>query len=75
MCQIKSGIVLKNSVYCPLDTDSHEDMIEELKLNDRTTEPDFVRVEIVPADGDIFNHTLENWKLKLDQDLQHIKMK
>ncbi len=70
MCQIKSGIVLKNSVYCPLDTDSHEEMLKELKLNDTTDKPDFVRVEIVPKDGNIFNHTLDNWVLRVDQDFK-----
>ena len=68
MCQLKSGIVLKDKVFIPLDYDSHEDMIKELKLDDTTKEPNFVRVEIIPRDGDIFNHNLDNWKLKVDQD-------
>ena len=69
MCQIKSGIVLKDRVFMPLDYDSHEEMVEELKLNDSTKEPQFVRVEVTPKDGDIFNHNLKNWELQIDQDL------
>jgi hypothetical protein len=70
MCQFKSGIVLKDKVFCPLDYDSHEEMIKELKLKDDTTSPNFVRVEIIPADGNIFNHDLKNWQLKVDQDFR-----
>ena len=70
MCQIKSGIVLKDSIFCPLDYDEHEKMIKELKLNDTTTKPNFVRVEITPKDNNIFNHNLDNWQLKIDQDLR-----
>jgi len=68
MCKLKSAIVLKDRIFMPLDYDSHEKMLEELKLNDKTTNPDFVRVEIVPQDGDLFNHDLDNWKLVVDQD-------
>ena len=70
MCQIKSGIVLKDRVFCPLDYDSHEEMIKELGLDDKTTSPNFVRVEIVPKDGNIFNHKLNNWELQVDQDFK-----
>ena len=70
MCQIKSAIVLKDKVFCPWDYDGHEEMIRELKLNDKTISPDFVRVEIVPIDGNIFNHDLKNWQLKVDQDFR-----
>jgi len=34
MCEIKSMIVLKNSVFCPLDYDSHTQMLEELGIED-----------------------------------------
>ena len=69
MCQIKSGIVLKDKIFCPLDYDSHEDMIKELKLDDTTMNPNFVRVEIIPKDNNVFNHNLDNWQFKVDQDL------
>jgi hypothetical protein len=70
MCQIKSGIVLKNKVFMPLDYDSHEEMLKELKLIDKDNKPEFVRVEIIPIDRDIFNHDLKNWQLKVDQDFK-----
>jgi hypothetical protein len=68
MCQFKSAIVLKDRIYCPLDTDSHEDMVEELGLEDNDCFPNFVRVEMVPSDNNIFNHDLANWRLYVDQD-------
>jgi len=68
MCQLKSAIVLKDKIFMPLDYDSHEQMISELKLDDSTKSPDFVRVEMVPKDDDIFNHNLDNWELEVDQD-------
>ena len=70
MCQFKSGLILKDKVFMPLDYDSHEEMIKELKLKDDTKSPDFVRVEIIPIDGNIFNHDPNNWQLKVDQDFK-----
>jgi hypothetical protein len=69
MCNIKSALVLKDKIYCPLDDDSHENMIEELKLRDDQIyrAPAFVRVEMIPVDNDIFNHKKSNWKFKVDQ--------
>lgn len=68
MCNIKSAIVLKNRIYCPLDTDHHTEMLEKLGIKDNSINPDFVRVEMQSIDGDIFNHNLDNWKLRVDQD-------
>jgi hypothetical protein len=68
MCNIKSAIVLKNKIYMPLDHDHHTKMLEELGIKDDTNSPKFVRVEMLPGDGDIFNHDLSNWKLKVDQE-------
>ena len=70
MCNFKSAIVLKNKVFMPFDYDAHEQMIKELGLDDKTSSPDFVRVEIIPIDGNIFNHNLNNWQLKVDQDFK-----
>ncbi len=70
MSKFKSGIVLKDRVFCPLDYDSHKEMIAELKLDDKTSKPEFVRVEIIPIDNNIFNHNMDNWKLKIDQDFK-----
>jgi hypothetical protein len=69
MCRIKSAIVLKDSVYMPFDHDHHTKMLEELGIKDDSSFPNFVRIEITPIDNDIFNHNLENWKLKVDQDI------
>ena len=70
MCQLKSAIVLKDRVYCP-DHDHHTRMLEELKIKDtrENAERLFVRVELLPADGDIFS-PVETWKLCVDQDIK-----
>ena len=68
MCQFKSGLILKNKTICPLDHDNHEEMIKKAGLKDNGYSPKFVRVEIHPIDGNIFNHDLKNWKLIVDQD-------
>jgi hypothetical protein len=67
MCQLKSAIVLKDKVFMPLDYDSHEEMIKELGLNDKTSEPNFVRVEITPPGND-FSKPPKDWIYKVDQD-------
>ena len=71
MCKFHSGIVTyKNrSVITDLDKDSHTGLLEIGGLKDTSINPNFVRVEILPTDGDIFNHKLSNWKLHVDQDL------
>ena len=68
MCQFKSFIVFKEKIYWDKKKDSHSDMLEDLKVNDDSCFPNFVRVEVVPKDGDIFNHDLNNWNIKVDQD-------
>jgi len=45
-------------------------MIQELKLDDSTNQPKFVRVEITPKDNDLFNHNLDNWQMRVDQDFR-----
>lgn len=68
MCQFKSALLLKDSVFVP-DYDFHEDMIKKLGLNDRTHTPDFVRVELRPVSmhrKDII--ALPQWEYKVDQD-------
>jgi hypothetical protein len=54
----------------PFEHDHHSQMLEELGIKDDTQFPNFVRVEITPVDGDIFNHNLDNWKLRVDQDFR-----
>jgi hypothetical protein len=70
MCKFKSGIVLKDRIYCPLNHDHHTQMLEELGIRDDSQFPNFVRVEMIPRDGDVFNHDLNNWKLNVDQDFR-----
>ena len=68
MCEIKSMIVLKNKIYCPLDLDHHTQMLKELNIEDNKVNPNFVRIEVIPKDNDLFNHNLNNWKINIDQD-------
>lgn len=80
MCRMKSCLVLKNRVFCPAH-DSHQDMLEELGIEDNETNAmkTFVRVELVPpeATSDYFDDKyftslqapLAEWKLVVDQDI------
>ena len=70
MCQLKSGIVLKDRIFM-LDYDSHSRMLEELGINDDYlgASKKFVRVELSPAYGDVFSN-IDEWKLKVDQDIK-----
>jgi hypothetical protein len=69
MCELASFIITPDDILYRLDTDSHEAIVDKFKLKDDTKNPNFVRVEVTPNDGDIFNHDLKNWTAKLDQDL------
>jgi hypothetical protein len=67
-----SGIILyknRKLIYDPF-SDSHEDLIRKSGLNDSTDRPNFVRLELLPKNGDICNQDLDNWYLKVDQDLR-----
>lgn len=69
MCKLKSVLVLKDRIFCP-DYDSHDWMLEELGIKDteENAETRFVRVELSPADGDVFS-SVDGWKLTVDQDI------
>jgi len=67
MCNSASFIVTQNDVLFSKYSDSHEDIISENKLNDKTKKPDFVRIEISPKDND-YRTPMENWIFKTDQD-------
>ena len=69
MCQLKSGIILKNRVFVP-EYDSHTKMLEELRIEDNYlgASKTFVRVELSPTDDDVFSD-IDTWKLKVDQDI------
>jgi hypothetical protein len=68
MCQFKSFILLKEKIHYSLKTDSHSDLLEELNIKDESVFPNFVRVEVLPKDKDIFNLNIDNWKVCVDQD-------
>ena len=69
MCQFKSAICLKDRVFVP-DYDSHNKMLEELHIEDDFVHASkvFVRVELVPEDGDKTSD-VDEWKLNVDQDV------
>ena len=68
MCKLKSGIILKDSVFVP-DYNSHTDMLEELKIKDtrENAERLFVRAEFYPKE-DIFSD-VNKWIYRVDQDI------
>ena len=70
MCQFMSGVITKNKTWFDLDQDSHEFLITKAGLKDKTNSPDFVRVELLPKDNNIFNHNMSNWQIKVDQDFR-----
>ena len=68
LCKLKSAIILKDRVYMPFDHDHHSKMLEELGIQDKTQFPNFVRIETIPKDGNLFNHNEDNWLYSVDQD-------
>ena len=71
MCQLKSCLVLKDRVYCPI-YDSHQDMLDKLGIKDDYlgASKTFVRVELTPPDGvKSLMEPLDKWTLKVDQDV------
>ena len=80
MCRLKSCLVLKNRVFCPAH-DSHQDMLEELGIEDNETNAmkTFVRVELIPPEAPVsyfddkyftsLQAPLSEWKLVVDQDI------
>ena len=67
MCQSASFVITRSATLFSTIGDSHEDIITENHLNDRTSSPDFVRVEIVPPNA---NYALpfNEWEFHVDQD-------
>ena len=70
MCKLKSAIILKDRIFMP-DYDSHSTMLDELGINDDYlgASKKFVRVELSPADGDVFTD-IDGWELTVDQDIR-----
>ena len=70
MCQLKSGIILKDRIYIG-EGDSHTDMLKELGIEDsrKNAETLFVRAELIPSNGDVFTD-VETWSFNVDQDIR-----
>ena len=69
MCRFKSALVLKDRIFLP-DYDSHDKMLQELGIKDNFMNASkvFVRVELFPADGNVFS-AVDDWEMKVDQDI------
>ena len=67
MCNFLSAIITKNDVFYDFDIDSHEELIKKHGLNDKTKDPDFVRVEYVPED---VLDDKKPWAFRTDQDFK-----
>ncbi len=69
MCKLKSGIILKDSVFVS-DCDSHTDMLKELGIEDtrKNAERLFVRAELIPKNDDVFSD-INEWTFRVDQDI------
>jgi hypothetical protein len=68
MCRPASFIVTRDAVLWSKTSDSHDRILQENKLSDLSTKPDFVRVEVYPKSGD-FREPIDTWVFHLDQDL------
>ena len=72
MCKFFSGVVIdkgKKLLWHP-DIDSHTELLEKFGLNDEKTDPNFVRIEFTPPNGNVFNHDFSKWNFKTDQDFK-----
>lgn len=67
MCRIKSALILKDSIFMPVDFNSHTGMINALHLCDESRNPNFIRAELYPEDEDVFTD-ISGWKFHVDQD-------
>ena len=69
MCQMKSGLILKDKIFLP-DYDSHTDMLDELGIedNEKNASSKFIRAELYPKNGDVFS-PIETWIFHVDQDV------
>lgn len=72
MCQLKSMIILKDKIYCPLDHNSHDRMLKELNIEDNYSNAErvFVRAELSPSEytAKAFKN-VDGWKFNVDQDI------
>jgi len=70
MCNFISLVATKSKVFGDGHLDSHEEIIKQTGLKDDKPKEllTFCRVEITPKDNDIFNHDIDNWVLKVDEE-------
>ena len=68
MCQFLSAIVLKDQILFDYWDDSHENILQKNNIKDDSINPQFVRVELLNKNNDIFDRDQENWNIKIDQD-------
>ncbi len=57
MRRMKSAVILKDRVFMP-NYNSHTSMLEELGIDDTGRNANFVRAEIYPDSGDMFESEL-----------------
>ena len=67
MCSPASMIITKNDVLYSVPSNSHEITVRENNLDDSTTQPNFVRIEITPPNND-YSQPLDKWIYSVDQD-------
>ena len=71
MCNFKSGIILKNRVViAPKDNDSHNNLLEQLNIEDTEVNAmtKFVRAELIPPNHEWWTDP-NTWKFNVDQDI------
>ena len=68
MCQPASFVLTATDVFWSGTNDSHEEIIKEHQLDDTTSPPSILRVEILPPDMDM-SKPLREWGWKIDQDI------
>ena len=62
MCDFFSAIMTRDGLLYNVNTNAHEDIVEEYGLDDTGFVPTFVRCMLFPKDKNVFNHNLDNWK-------------
>jgi hypothetical protein len=75
MCNFFSCILKRNGDVLSLPySDSHDDIIEENKLDDSSpigsNARNWMRVEIQPPNGDVFEKNIKNWKISIDEQIK-----
>ena len=71
MCRFRSGIILKTRcVVAQGSSDSHTDLLEELKIADTTQNAmtKFVRAELIPPADEWWTNP-DSWEVNIDQDI------